>query len=120
MTGTAHWHANADEADLIDYDMTFKLPAQAAIYAPAAYRASDHDAVLVGLSLTPPDTTPPTITVTASPARIWPANGKLIRVRTTVTAADDGGPVTVTFNGISTNRPAPVSYTHLDVYKRQS
>ena len=106
VTGTAHWHANADEADLIDYDMTFKLPAQAAIYAPDAYRASDHDAVLVGLSLTPPDTTPPTITVTASPARIWPANGKLIRVRTTVTAADDGGPVTVTFNGISTNRPA--------------
>ena len=28
VTGTTVWHINADEPDLIDYDMTFKLPAQ--------------------------------------------------------------------------------------------
>ncbi|MDH4067098.1 MAG: hypothetical protein OEW19_22080, partial [Acidobacteriota bacterium] len=38
-----------DEADLIDYDTSFKQAAQDAIYAPDAYRSSDHDPVLVGL-----------------------------------------------------------------------
>jgi uncharacterized protein len=44
------WHINADEPDLIDYDMTFKKPAQQAIYAPDAYRSSDHDPVIVTLT----------------------------------------------------------------------
>ena len=51
VTGTTEWHNNADEPDLIDYDTSFKLPAQAAIYAPDAYRASDHDPVVIGLNL---------------------------------------------------------------------
>jgi len=51
VNGTTVWHINADEPDLIDYDMTFKLPAQDAIYAPDAYRSSDHDPVIVGLYL---------------------------------------------------------------------
>ena len=51
MTGAAAWHINADEPDLIDYDMTFKLPAQDALYAPDAYRSSDHDPVVTGLQL---------------------------------------------------------------------
>ncbi len=54
ITGVADWHINSDEADLIDYDTTFKLPAQDAINAPDAYRSSDHDPVIIGLSLTPP------------------------------------------------------------------
>lgn len=45
------WHINADEADLIDYNMDFKLPAQDAIYAPDAYRSSDHDPVVITLTL---------------------------------------------------------------------
>ena len=45
------WHINADEPDLIDYDTTFKLPAQDALYAPDAYRSSDHDPVIVTLNL---------------------------------------------------------------------
>jgi uncharacterized protein len=49
VTGATVWHINADEADLIDYDTSFKKPAQDAIYAPDAYRSSDHDTVLVGL-----------------------------------------------------------------------
>ena len=43
------WHNNADEPDLIDYDTSFKAPAQDALYAPDAYRSSDHDPVIVTL-----------------------------------------------------------------------
>jgi len=43
------WHINADEPDIIDYDMTFKKPAQDALYAPDAYRSSDHDPVIATL-----------------------------------------------------------------------
>jgi len=52
VTGVTIWHINADEPDLIDYDTSFKLDAQDAIYAPDAYRSSDHDPVIVGLELT--------------------------------------------------------------------
>jgi Ca2+-binding RTX toxin-like protein len=38
---------------LIDYDTSFKQDAQDALYEPNAYRASDHDPVIVGLNLTP-------------------------------------------------------------------
>jgi endonuclease/exonuclease/phosphatase family metal-dependent hydrolase len=58
VTGATAWHINADEPDLIDYDMSFKLDAQDALYAPDAYRASDHDAIIVGLNLI---TMPPTV-----------------------------------------------------------
>ena len=54
VTGTTVWHINADEADLIDYDTSFKQPAQDAIYAPDPYRSSDHDPVVVGLRLDTP------------------------------------------------------------------
>ena len=58
VVGAAAWHINADEPDLIDYDMTFKAPAQDALYEPNAYRSSDHDAVIVGLLL---DAVPPVV-----------------------------------------------------------
>lgn len=45
------WHINADEPSLIDYDMTYKLDPQDALYAPDAYRSSDHDPVIITLSL---------------------------------------------------------------------
>ncbi|MCP4304150.1 MAG: ExeM/NucH family extracellular endonuclease, partial [bacterium] len=61
VTGTTVWHINADEADLIDYDTSFKNDAQDALYAPDQYRSSDHDPVIVGLDLTPPDVTGPEI-----------------------------------------------------------
>ncbi len=54
ITGVTVWHINADEADLIDYDTSFKLPAQDAIYAPDPYRSSDHDPVVIGLQLDTP------------------------------------------------------------------
>lgn len=53
VTGTTAWHINADEPDVIDYDMTFKPDAQDALFAPDAYRSSDHAPVIVGLNLKP-------------------------------------------------------------------
>jgi predicted extracellular nuclease len=52
VTGATSFHINADEPDILDYDMTFKLPAQDALYEPLPYRASDHDPVIIGLTLT--------------------------------------------------------------------
>jgi uncharacterized protein len=49
VTGAADWHINSDEPDLLDYDTSFKPPAQDAIYEPNAYRSSDHDPVVIGL-----------------------------------------------------------------------
>jgi predicted extracellular nuclease len=51
VTGATEWHINADEPDLLDYDTSFKPPAQDAIYEPNEYRSSDHDPVVVGLQL---------------------------------------------------------------------
>ncbi len=47
------WHINADEPDIIDYDMTYKADAQDLLYAPDAYRSSDHDPVIITLSFPP-------------------------------------------------------------------
>ncbi len=52
VTNVTIWHINADEPDIIDYDTSFKRPAQAALYEDNAYRSSDHDPVIVGLELT--------------------------------------------------------------------
>lgn len=45
------WKINADEASVLDYDMTFKPDEQAALFEPNAFRSSDHDPILVGLDL---------------------------------------------------------------------
>ena len=50
------WNINADEADVFDYDMTFKPVEQEALYSPDAYRSSDHDPVLISLILNHPPT----------------------------------------------------------------
>ncbi|MGD8969489.1 MAG: ExeM/NucH family extracellular endonuclease, partial [Anaerolineae bacterium] len=48
VTGATDWHINADEPPVIDYDEDFNPPGY---YSPNAYRASDHDPVIVGLRL---------------------------------------------------------------------
>ncbi len=54
MVDAAVWPINADEPRALDYNLEFKTPQQqAAYYAPDAYRASDHDPVIVVLSLVP-------------------------------------------------------------------
>lgn len=49
VVGVTVFHINADEADILDYDTSFKKPAQDALYEALPYRVSDHDPVIVGL-----------------------------------------------------------------------
>ncbi|MDP2266741.1 MAG: type I secretion C-terminal target domain-containing protein, partial [Thiobacillus sp.] len=48
IAGATEWHINADEPSVIDYNTEFK-PQD--LYAANAYRSSDHDPIVVGLSL---------------------------------------------------------------------
>ncbi|KRB36948.1 ExeM/NucH family extracellular endonuclease [Microbacterium sp. Root180] len=114
VRGASPWNINADEPSLIDYDMSFKLPAQDALFAPDPYRSSDHDPVLVGLELTPPDTTAPTIEAVALPSFILVPNNKERTVRVYVDADDDRGEVTVELTDVSTNGKPRAKVTQID------
>lgn len=50
ITGVTEWHVNADEPSVFDYNTEFKTDDR---YAPTPYRSSDHDSLLVGLTLNP-------------------------------------------------------------------
>ncbi|HEX5312904.1 ExeM/NucH family extracellular endonuclease [Aquabacterium sp.] len=55
VTGAQVWHVNADEPSIIDYNLEFKQPACATCgpdyYSATPYRSSDHDPIVIGLSL---------------------------------------------------------------------
>ncbi len=105
VTGVTVWHINADEPDLIDYDTSFKQAAQDAIYAPDAYRSSDHDPVIVGLDVC--DEIAPTFEeLSVTPDTLWPANHKYVEVTATVVVADnfDLSP-TITLVSVESNEP---------------
>ncbi|MBT9523955.1 MAG: ExeM/NucH family extracellular endonuclease [Rhizobacter sp.] len=55
VAGTVHWHINADEPSIIDYNEEFKQPVCPTCgpdyYSASPYRASDHDPVIIGLNL---------------------------------------------------------------------
>ncbi len=91
ITGVTDWHINADEPDLIDYDMTFKADAQDALYAQDPYRSSDHDPVIIGLNVCD-EIAPAFEDVTVSPDTLWPANHKYVNVNATVTVSDNFDP----------------------------
>ncbi|MGP3930287.1 ExeM/NucH family extracellular endonuclease [Nonomuraea sp. KM88] len=48
VTGATIWHINADEPRIRDYNTEFNPPD---LYRPDAYRSSDHDPLVVGLTL---------------------------------------------------------------------
>ena len=55
VTGAADWHINADEPRVLDYNEEFKTPEQViSLYSPEAWRASDHDPLIIELALTAP------------------------------------------------------------------
>ena len=73
VTGATEWHINADEPDIVDYNTSFRPPGQTSLFDPTTpFRASDHDAALVGLSLDSFDAN-----LYAWPSTLWPANHKL-------------------------------------------
>lgn len=55
IAGVKHWHVNADEPSIIDYNVEFKQPACPTCgpdyYTATQYRSSDHDPVVIGLNL---------------------------------------------------------------------
>jgi predicted extracellular nuclease len=100
VTGAAEWHINADEPDLLDYDTSFKSATQDTFYEPNAYRASDHDPVLVGLDLD----APPTIVVAGGGTCGAGAGGTvLVTVGDLQTPAGD-----LDFEAVGTSNPALV------------
>lgn len=61
VVDTTIWHINADEPKILDYNLEYQTPEQqASFYAPDAYRASDHDPVIVALEMNaaPPSASP--------------------------------------------------------------
>ncbi len=88
VTGAGAWHINSDEPSLIDYDMTFKKPAQDALWAPDEWRSSDHDPVVVGLDL---DETAPELHVTADPSVVFPPDNRWRSVTFDIAAVDNSG-----------------------------
>ncbi len=69
VTGVAEWHINADEPLVLDYNTEFKSAGQVnGLFDPGPFRASDHDPVVVGLSLTAPAPAGPTVTLSPPPA----------------------------------------------------
>lgn len=84
ITGVTEWHVNADEPIALDYNTNFKTPNHVVtLFAPDAYRSSDHDPVLVGVCQAP------TLSMTVSPNSLWPPNHKYKTVTATPTASAD-------------------------------
>ena len=50
VTDLTTFHINADEPDILDYDMSFKPLEQEALYEAKPYRVSDHDPVIIGIT----------------------------------------------------------------------
>jgi predicted extracellular nuclease len=84
VTGVTEWHINADEPIALDYNTNFKSTNHVnTLFAPDAYRSSDHDPVLVGVCQAP------TLSVTVSPSVLRPPNHAYRTVAATPTASTD-------------------------------
>jgi hypothetical protein len=98
VTGVTIWHINTDEPAVIDYENYYNPPGY---YSPNAYRASDHDPVIVGIC----ETTPPVVDVTVSRDMLWPPNHKYRTVKATVTVTDADPNATVTLLSVTSDEP---------------
>lgn len=55
VTDARHWHINADEPSVLDYNVNFKSAGQVtSLYAADEFRTSDHDPAVVSLALNAP------------------------------------------------------------------
>jgi predicted extracellular nuclease len=102
-----HMLLNDDLADrLTDQDIAHfntDFPTAFGSNAAVTLRSSDHDP-LVGYFCT--DATPPTLSATASPSRLWPPNHKYVTVQATVAVSDDRDPTpSVTLLSVTSNEP---------------
>ncbi len=84
VTGVTEWHINADEPIALDYNTNFKSPGHVdSLFAPDAFRSSDHDPVIVGMCQAP------TLSMSVSPDTLWPPNHKYRTVVAVPTTSSD-------------------------------
>ncbi|HEY0111281.1 MAG TPA: ExeM/NucH family extracellular endonuclease, partial [Fibrella sp.] len=98
VTGTEKWHINSDEPNVLDYNTNFKTAGQiSSLYSADQFRTSDHDPVIVGLSLVSP-VTALSISFTAVPTTL------LTSGNTSLSATVTGGkaPYSYSFSGPGT------------------
>lgn len=104
ITGAAVWHINSDEPNIFDYTTRYKKPAQQALFEENAFRSSDHDPVIVGLTLTPEST----LNCSAAyPSRkmIWLPNGRMVPVKILGISGSADRPVSITIDNIFQDEP---------------
>jgi predicted extracellular nuclease len=94
VTGTAAWHINSDEPDILDYDTSFKKDKQDQLYEQNAFRASDHDPVIVGLDLG--------VRISATPDTLWAPNHKYVNVEVSANRGS-GAELTVVITGVASS-----------------
>jgi predicted extracellular nuclease len=87
VLGATEWHINADEPDILDYDTSFKPPAQDALFEPNQFRSADHDPLVVGLNAC--DDVAPTLSVTVTPNVLWSPNHKYVTVQASPVYSDN-------------------------------
>ncbi|RRD46703.1 ExeM/NucH family extracellular endonuclease [Tessaracoccus sp. OH4464_COT-324] len=68
IVGAAEWNINSDEMSLIDYDTSFKKPAEQALYRADEFRSSDHDPVIVGIQFGKKPSPEPSVTPSPEPS----------------------------------------------------
>ncbi|CAM3403778.1 ExeM/NucH family extracellular endonuclease [Deinococcus saxicola] len=118
ITGITEWHINSDEPTVLDYNTEFKTPAQITdLYAPTAYRSSDHDPVVVGLKLKADGAVAVPLTVGAT----GPATATVGQVYT-INVTTSGAPTTLVADwgdggGFEPLIPIAASGTHIHTYK---
>jgi uncharacterized protein len=82
VTGVNVWHINGDEPPVLDYNTEFKTDDR---WAATAFRSSDHDPVMVGLTLTA-DSVPCIPSVSANVPASGLRQGQVLTVSSIVTA----------------------------------
>ena len=110
VNGLSEWHINADEPRVLDYNMEFKSANQISeLYNADAYRASDHDPVIVGLDLPPVAQTVHVIDLDVSIKRRHDHRLEvkvIIRVQNDIGEAVEGVTVQGTWQGVKLTQSA--------------
>ncbi len=105
VMGATEWHINADEPSVIDYNQEVPdtgTPKPEDLYTPDAYRASDHDPVIVGLNLTfvPTDVAPSEVIISGN------ATGKInVAYAFTATVSPLTTTLPITYHWSATDMP---------------
>lgn len=103
VTGAASWAINADEPGVLDYNTNFKSAGQvASLYAPDAFRSSDHDPLVIGLALE--GLAPPSCVLAApSVGVLWPPDLRFVPV--TIEGVTGDRPVAITITSVFQDEP---------------